>query len=328
METETADVENLTATMLGQLVTATTRTYPPEVMDVLTAISANFNLVRDSQGMDTQAAVCEIAEVLNSALDTQTKVKHLRALNMRIVNNSSVVSTPRATLAFRWINWVMRKSLYSSVSLTLFISTYCTLVIEVLTFSTSNLRVLAILITDKRYEQLKDNILFELANNQMLVRTLQNYRNSPNIYLALCSAMYQALTQARLTQTEVSSMFLDMVDMTTPEPNQNVIWWAVENVGTFINNKVQDMFGGPVVEQTANTLLAKIKNVNLQEEYILSVLTFTIVVLCMILVLKLIEYIVQQQQQEIIARRFRVLDEEEEEEVFGSLFVGSRRSRR
>ena len=322
METETADVENLTATMLGQLVTATTRTYPPEVMDVLTAISANFNLVRDSQGMDTQAAVCEIAEVLNSALDTQTKVKHLKALNMRIVNNSSVVSTPRATLAFRWINRVVRKSLYSSMSLTLFISTYCKLVIEVFTFSTSKLPELAILIGDTSHARLKDDILFELANNQMLVRTLQNYRNSPNIYMALCSSVYQALTQARLTQDQVYAMFFDMVKITTPEEPEEpssswiVLKWALHGVMRIVSNNVETEKGGPAVVQTGNTLLAMIKNVNSQEEFIVSVLTFTIVVLFVMLVLKLIEYIVQQQANNA---RFRILDEEDE--IFESVHI-------
>ena len=68
--------------------------------------------------------------------------------------------------------------------------------------------------------------------------------------------------------------------------------------------------------QTGNTLLAMIKNVNSQEEFIVSVLTFTIVVLFVMLVLKLIEYIVQQQANNA---RFRILDEEDE--IFESVHI-------
>lgn len=313
---ETEDVENLTATMMVQLINATTRTYPPEVVGVLNAIYANYALVRASPGIDTHAAVCEIAEVLDSALDTPTKVIHLKALNMRIVHNRSVVSTPRVTSAFRWINWVVRKLLYSNLTLLAFISTYCNLVIDVFKFSTFKFTELTILIADKRYERLKDDILFELANNQILVRTLQNYRNSPNIYMALCSSVYQALTQARLTRDQVYDMFFDMVKLTTPEePSSSsspwivLLKWALGGVIRIVSNNVEAGKGGPVVEQAGNDLLAKIKNVNSQEEYIVSVLTFTIVVLFVMRVLKLIESIVQQQANNA---RFRILDEEDE----------------
>jgi len=301
MATETEDVDSMLTTMMVQLVSSATRAYPPAIEEVMHAICYNYRLVQRSPGIDAQAAVCEISEVLNSSLDTQTKVKRLEALNKRIVLNDSKVKT-QATLAFRWIRWLVRKTLlYPTSTLLLFISRYCDLVIEVFTFSTSKLPELAILVTDKRYGLLKDNILYALSQNQVLVRTIQNYRNSSNIYLALCSAMYQALTQARLSQTQVYDMFFDMVDKTSiPIPsNPGVLSWVSELIFSFINNNVQNIKGGPVVEQTATSLEALIKNVNSQEEHTLSVLYFTLVVLFVLVVLKVLEYLVQKQANHV-----------------------------